>query len=98
MIFKKIIAGILLGTVVTSSTAVFAETEPKSPYSTEYQVLEQVAGYASGLYIDETVMPDDIIKAGISKMLEENPEELVPFMKNMIGALDPYSSIVKNSE
>ncbi len=96
MIFKlkKIIsAGLLVAGLMTQFTA-FATEIPASEekiYSEEYRVLELVADYATQLYIDDRITQGELVKDGISKMLEENPELLLPLLKTMISTLDPYS-------
>ncbi len=93
MKFRKLILTGLLASVVTTSTVFAApvKQEEKPKYSNEYQVIELVADYASQLFIDEEMMPEELIKQGFSKMMEENPDELIPFLKTMISTLDPYS-------
>ena len=94
MNFKRLISIGVLASVIASS-CVYAKPlekeEEKKQYSQEYQVIELVADYASQLFIDDTLTPESLIKEGFSKMMEENPEELIPFLKTMIGTLDPYS-------
>lgn len=89
MKIKKIIAAGLSATIFILQSAAFAERAEDYGYG--YQAAELVADYAAQLYIDEETNPDELIKAGISKMLEEDPEKLVPFLKTMISTLDPYS-------
>lgn len=89
MKFKKFIAMGVLASLFTSMSVAFAEKEKELSY--EYQAVELVADYATQLYIDENILAEELIKEGLSKMLEEDPEKLVPFLKTMISTLDPYS-------
>ena len=89
MKFKKFIAIGVLASLVTSQSVLFAKEEKE--YSYEYKAVELVADYATQLYIDENILPEELIKDGMSKMLEEDPEKLVPFLKTMVSTLDPYS-------
>lgn len=93
MNFKRLVLTGVLASVIVSSVSYAAPVvdEEEKQYSEEYQVIELVADYASQLFIDDTLIPEDLIKEGFSKMMEENPEGLVPFLKTMISTLDPYS-------
>lgn len=89
MKFKKFIAIGVLASLFASQSVLFAEE--KKEYGEEYKAVELVADYAAQLYIDENILPEELIKSGMSKMLEEDPEKLVPFLKTMVSTLDPYS-------
>lgn len=92
MKFKKIITlGILTSLISGFGTVLAEEAVVPYKYGSEYKAVELVAKYASELYIDENLKGDELIKDGLSKMLKENPDELIPFLKTMISTLDPYS-------
>lgn len=91
MKFKKLILSGLLVSVISTSLSYAAPVPEEKEYSDEYKVIELVADYATELFIDEGMLPEDLIKDGFSKMLEENPEQVIPFLKTMISTLDPYS-------
>ena len=89
---KQITAGILALTMVLGVVSYADEREEKEKsYSAQYKAVEIVADYASQLFIDDTLTQDEVIKDGLSKMLQENPDQLIPFLKTMISTLDPYS-------
>lgn len=87
MIKRKIAAVLASIFVMSAGTSVFAEYT----YSDEYDVAEQVAGYISTYYIDDSLKDQDIIQRAISEYLKEDDERLVEFLKKMLEALDPYS-------
>ena len=92
---KQIMAGILtfvmlMGTVSYAENSEIKE-EKEKVYSPQYQAVEIVADYASQLFIDESLTQEEVIKDGLSKMLQENPDSLIPFLKTMISSRDPYS-------
>lgn len=84
---KRKIAAILASVFVMSSGAAFAEYS----YSDELDVAQQVAGYISTYYIDDTLKDEDIIIRALSEYLKYDDEKLVEFLKSMLEALDPYS-------
>lgn len=66
--------------------------------SDEYDVFEQVAGYISTYYIDDTLKDQDIMNLGISELLRNNDDMLVELLKSMLSALDPYSEFFTAEE
>ena len=87
MIKRKIAALLASIFVISAGTTALAEYT----YSDEMDVAEQVAGYISTYYIDETLKDQDIIMRALSEYLKEDDEKLVEFLKSMLKALDPYS-------
>ena len=66
--------------------------------SREYEAMENLVDYISGLYIDPSLTKDDMIKKGISNLLEENPQLLVPLLKEIFRGIDDYSELFTASE
>lgn len=91
---KKIIAVLSAFSLILSGSAVFADNN----YSDEFNVFEQVAGYISTYYIDDSLNDQDIMNKAISKLVESNDEKLVELLKSMLSALDPYSEFFTAEE
>ena len=83
---KKLLAALSAAAIFTQIPVFAYDTTP----STEYRIFEQIAGYASMYYIDDSLTSEDIMKIGISKALEENPELLEELLKSTFSGLDPY--------
>ena len=84
---------------VSVQISTFAQERPEpSPYSGEFEAADQIADYITELYIDDTVDKNEIIRMGISGLLEENPDLLVPFLKEMFSGLDEYSEFFTEEE
>ena len=101
MMRLKKIAALLISSALfmTQSSGVFAkEIVPVSPYSGEFEAVDQIADYITELYIDDTVEKNEIIRMGISGLLEENPDMLVPLLKEMFSSLDEYSEFFTAEE
>ncbi len=100
---KKILA-VLLAISFIPAMSVFAENktdEQKKEITTsvEYQAFQQIAGYVSELYIDDTYTPEDIMMMGISEYLGKMGDEaLVQFLKGALQSLDDYSDFFTRSE
>lgn len=100
---KKILA-ILLAISFIPTVNVFAENktgeqEKEIKTSVEYQAFEQIAGYVSDLYIDDSYTAEDIMMMGISEYLGKNGDEaLVQFLKGALQSLDDYSDFYTRSE
>lgn len=99
MKFKRAAAFILSGVMLLSSYGVFAEDRlEQSPYSGEFEAVDLIADYITELYIDDSVEKNEIIRLGISGLLEKNPDMLVPLLKEMFGSLDEYSEFFTEEE
>ena len=101
MMRLKKLAALLISSALfmTQSSGVFAkEIVPVSPYSGEFEAVDQIADYITELYIDDTVEKNEIIRMGISGLLEENPDTLVPLLKEMFSSLDEYSEFFTAEE
>ena len=79
-----VLAAVLIITSVSSVSAGYTQSD-------EYDVAEQVAGYISTYYIDDSLKDEQIILRGLSEYLQGDDEKLVEFLKSMLKALDPYS-------
>ena len=98
---KKSVSAIVLAISLITPFTAFAEKETvleEKVYSDEYRVFDLVADYATQLYIDDSITKEELLKDGLSKMLEENPELLLPLLKTMISSLDQYSEYFTASE
>lgn len=91
---KKIIAMLSALSLILSGGSVLADNK----YSDEFDVFEQVAGYISTYYIDDSLGDQDIMNKAISKLVENNDEKLVELLKSMLSALDPYSEFFTAEE
>ncbi len=87
MIKRKITAVFAAILMITGTCTVSAGYT----YSDEYDVAEQVAGYISTYYIDDSLKDGDIISRALSEYLKGDDEKLVEFLKSMLKSLDPYS-------
>lgn len=88
---KKIIAA-------AAALSMFFGTATYAEYSDEFDVFEQVAGYISTYYIDDSLTDGDIMYKAISKFVENDDEHLVELLKSMLSALDPYSEFFTAEE
>ncbi len=100
---KKLLA-LLLTICFIPCTNVFAEPEAdeqknKIKTSVEYQAYEQIAGYVSELYIDDSYTPEDIMMLGLSEYLGKMGDEaLVQLLKSALQSLDDYSDFYTYNE
>lgn len=99
MKFKQVSALILSGVMLLSSYGVLADERVEaSSYSGEFEAVDTIADYITELYIDDSVDKNEIIRQGISGILEENPDMLVPLLKKMFTSLDEYSEFFTDEE
>ena len=80
---KKLTAAILSVVMLLMSGSVFAagtETAEESKYSGEYGAFEQMAKYVAERYIDDSLTEEEIMKQGLSKLLENNDPLLVQLL------------------
>lgn len=86
MTIKKITAFFAALSLLLGTSSAFAENET----SDRYNVFEQVAGYISTYYIDESLTDQQIMNNAVSEYLKDDDEKLVGLLKSMLSALDPY--------
>ena len=67
-------------------------------YSGEYGAFEQMAKYVAERYIDDSLTEEEIMKQGLSKLLENNDPLLVQLLKSMLESLDDYSEFYTPEE
>lgn len=94
---KKLTAAVLSVVMLLMSGSVFAagtETAEESKYSGEYGAFEQMAKYVAERYIDDSLTEEEIMKQGLSKLLENNDPLLVQLLKSMLESLDDYSEFL----
>lgn len=94
MIKKRFVAFISAITIIFGTSCAFAQYEQ----SAEYDVFEQVAGYISTYYIDETLTDQTIMNNAVSEFLRGDDDRLVGILKSMLKALDPYSEFYTAEE
>ena len=94
MIKRRLIAAFASLALFVGTCPVFAEYEQ----SDEYNVFEQVAGYISTYYIDDTLTDQQIMNNAISEFVKGDDERLVELLKSMLKALDPYSEFYTAEE
>ncbi|MBQ7975560.1 MAG: PDZ domain-containing protein, partial [Clostridia bacterium] len=94
MIFKRIIAFIMSATLILTTPCALAEYE----FSDEFDVFEQVAGYISTYYIDDSLNDSQIMFRAISEYLKDDDQKLLEMLKSMLLALDPYSEFFTKEE
>ena len=98
---KKLTAAVLSDVMLLMSGSVFAaetETAEESKYSGEYGAFEQMAKYVAERYIDDSLTEEEIMKQGLSKLLENNDPLLVQLLKSMLESLDDYSEFYTPEE
>lgn len=99
---KRKLTAIILSFVMLfvsgSVLAVGTETLEESKYSGEYSAFELIAKYVAERYIDESLTEDEIMKKGISKLLENNDPLLVQLLKSTLESLDDYSEFYTPEE
>ena len=81
---KKLTAAILSVVMLLMSGSVFAagtETAEESKYSGEYGAFEQMAKYVAERYIDDSLTEEEIMKQGLSKLLENNDPLMEQWLK-----------------
>jgi len=66
--------------------------------SVEYNTFEKLMNYAAQLYIDDSVTPEQLTEAAVSKLLSEKPELLDELLKAGFSSLDEYSEFYTAEE
>ena len=89
---KKIFS-VILSLLMLSQTA-FA----KDDIVAEYEYMDKLFGFASELYLDETITKDEILSRAIEKYLKDNPEALNEIIKNGFSSLDDYTEYYTQEE
>ena len=84
---KKIIA-IILAALCFSNVSFAYDT---GEVSDAYKYLDLILEIGSELYIDETITKEDILKMGLSKFLEDNPQYVEELLKQSFTSIDKYS-------
>lgn len=97
-LIKKFTAGILCIAILLMQSVVFADTKDSAIEKSEgYQVWENIAGYVSEMYIDETLTKEDIMMMGLSSYLDDE-DAMVALLKKTLESLDPYSTFMTYEE
>ncbi len=94
MKFKRLISLIMCLAMFVAPSLALAEFE----FSPEYGVFEQVAGYISTYYIDDTLDDTNIMLRAISEYVKDDDDKLLELLKSMLLALDPYSEFFTKEE
>ncbi len=87
MKLKKVISAVLAAAALFTSVSVSAYDDDASP---EYSLYTQITNMAAELYIDEDVSQDFIMRMGLSKLLDDDPELTMQLLKYSFESLDPY--------
>lgn len=90
----KRIVSLIITAVSFFQFSVFAQNEE----NVEYTYLDKLFGYASELYIDESVTKEEILRRAVENYLKDNPEGLVDLLKAGFDGLDDYSEYYSGDE
>lgn len=93
---KKIIS--LLATVCMLANGGAVCAYEMGEMSDEYQYFDKVSGFASELYIDETLTKEEVMQMALSKLLKNHPEMVEELLKAGFSSLDDYSDFYTYSE
>lgn len=78
------------------------EPEDEAPVeddlSLAYRMYESVADFVSQMYIDDSLSKDDIMKKGVSELIDGNEALLLALYKAMANSLDDYSDFYTYEE
>ena len=99
-LFKKITAAVLSFAMLGTALTAFAKaTGPKKEVEVGegYQVWENIAAYIAETYIDDSLSKEDIMKMGLSNLLEDE-EAMIEVLKKTLESLDPYSTFMTYDE
>lgn len=66
--------------------------------SAEYKYFETVSGIGAEMFIDESITAEDIMKMGLNKLLEENPELVEQILKYGFSEVDDYTEYYNSLE
>ncbi len=91
--FKRVISFVLITFII--STNVFAK---EKDVVFEYQYMDKLFGFASELYIDDSITKEEILNKAIEKYLKDNPEAMGEIIKNGFSSLDEYSEYYTEEE
>ncbi len=86
---KKMISALSVVLAITMSSSALAYDIGET--SGEYNYFDRISGFAAEMYIDETITKEDIMKMGLNKLLESNPELVEEIVKAGFSSLDDYS-------
>lgn len=95
---NKVTAAFLSLIILFSSVSVLAEEIKETEFSGEYNAFEQIAEYVAERYIDNTLVKEDIMKNGLSKLLENNDPLLIELLKSTLESMDDYSEFYTAEE
>ena len=99
-LIKKITAFVLSFAMLGTALTAFAKTtEAKKEIEVGegYQVWENIAAYIAETYIDGSLSKEDIMKMGLSNLLEDE-EAMIEVLKKTLESLDPYSTFMTYDE
>ncbi len=84
---------LILSAVMLTVQPAYAEDE-----NFEYDLFERLSGYASNLYIDETVTTEQIMEDALKAVVKDNPELANKLIKAGFQSLDEYSEYYTQEE
>ena len=82
-------------TAVIFSTSVFAK---ETTTGEDLGYVERIFGYASELYIDDSLTSEDILHSALDTYLKENPDAIVDILKAGFTSIDDYSEYYAQGE
>lgn len=94
MRFKNLIT-VALTLFLGLSSSVYAQ---EFEMSGEYSYVDKVFGYASELYIDDTLSKEEILIKALNKYLEENPDAVLDIVRAGFSQIDDYTQFYSYDE
>ena len=86
MTINKRVAAISMIVIMLFASSVYAEEQ-----SNEYTYVDKLFGYASEMYVDETLTKEEIFDRALNKYLEENPDAVLDILKAGFSEIDDYT-------
>ncbi len=86
MKINKSVTAVLMSLMLITPS-VFAEEE----LSNEYTYVDKLFGYASEMYVDESLTKEEIFNMALNKYLEENPDAVLDILKAGFSKIDDYT-------
>lgn len=99
MKFRKLTAAAITIVMLFSSQSIFAAPQENTQeYSGEFEVFRSIADFVANNYIDDSYTIDDIMKKGLSELLENDEQLLIELLKATLESMDDYSEFYTPEE
>lgn len=99
MKFRKLTAAAITIVMLFSSQSIFAAPQENTQeYSGEFEVFRSIADFVAKNYIDDSYTIDDIMKKGLSELLENDEQLLIELLKATLESMDDYSEFYTPEE